>query len=175
MKVGIRILPGESRRTFAEATAIGARGRETEVRKLAAKIREQSWHGEGGSQRPDRRIGIVLGDVVRGVAGDKFIQQLGRQRCRQAGDHLHSGADEVRADGRKAFASPGYSGFGRIPGIVNRAEREPRLGIEVVIDADQIFAPVGGLSDGRGINRIRAGAKVRRRNHVHQDLGVGVN
>ena len=81
----------------------------------------------------------------------------------------------MRSDGRKTLSAPGHRRFRCIPGIMNRAEREPFLRIEVVIQPDQIFPPVRGLSNRARVNRTRATAKIRLWNHLHQKLRVLIN
>src|SRR5215470_5427856 len=62
-----------------------------------------------------------------------------------------------------------------VPIVVNVAEGQPVSGIEVVIETNEFFAPVGGLPDGSGKDRVRSGAYIRSRDHVEKDLGVRID
>src|SRR5262249_33675835 len=69
---------------------------------------------------------------------------------------------------------PSHAGFGGVPGVVDGAEGEAMFRIEVVIQADQVFAPMRRLSDGSGEDRVRARTKIRLWNHRQQGLHVGI-
>src|SRR5208337_4306816 len=94
---------------------------------------------------------------------------------REARDHFYSGSNDVRLDGGKAIAGPGHSGVHRVPGIMNGTESEAEPGIEIVVETDQIFAPVRILRNGCGENGLGARATVGRRNHGQQRLRVRIN
>ena len=80
-------------------------------------------------------------DVVCRVAGDEFIEQSRREIGVQAGDKAAARTDEICVDVFKAGAiSPKRILSLRLPRIVDVAEREAVLVINVVIDADEFFA-----------------------------------
>ena len=144
----IRILPWKGGRPFAESSSVRPLRVDTEIRQLALKVGEQTGHGEIGASRPHRSVRIVLVNVVGGVAGHKFVEQGGRNRCGQSGDQTYSRTNKVGANGGKVSASPGYFGIRRLPGVMNGAKCRPQLGVDVVVDTKQFLMPMGGLGNG---------------------------
>src|SRR5882757_3376166 len=116
--------------------------------KLVSEVWKQTGHGHarGSGHRP--RASVRQSDVIRGVAGDKLVQQRradGRgQTCQGAG----AGTDEVglnRGEAAPIRARPQGGWSYRIPRIVDVTKRRAKIGIEVVIYTDQFLAPLSRI------------------------------
>src|SRR5690349_5530465 len=83
--------------------------------------------------------------IVR-IAGDEFIEQGRRKIGSKSRHETCGGADEigVRVIEGVAVLAPEGTLVDRSPSVVDIAEREALVIGEVVIHADQLFAPVGG-------------------------------
>ena len=171
----VGILPGKSSGAFAEAATVGSVRRNTDIRQLAAKIREQPGHAKVAGALPNLGVGIDLLDVIGGIAGDKLVQQRWRDSRGQPGKNAHSRTQEVRSNRGKALAAPGDGGIRRVPGIVNISKRRPQFRIDVVVDAHQFFPPTRGLANCCGEDGIRPRSGCRFGNHGQQSLSVGVD
>jgi hypothetical protein len=100
-----------------------------------ALIRSGENFTEAGAGGQSPVAGIVQNDVVGRVAGYKFVEQRGRKRRRQARDHADSGPAELGLDsGEASCIGPERSFIERVPGVVDVAEADAFLLIEIVID-----------------------------------------
>src|ERR1035438_252804 len=93
--------------------------------------------------------------MVGGVASHEFIQKSGCDIGRETRHETRARANKVGVDVVKAGGShaPKRIGVNRRPGIVDIAERQTIVVGDVVVDADQLFAPSGGKRDRLGERR----------------------
>ena len=83
--------------------------------------------------------------MVRGIAGNELVEQRGRNICGEPSHHAYAGIVEVRLNGGEGRArSPQWHRVLLIPGIVNVAEAGAYFVVDVVIDLEQLLAPVRG-------------------------------
>ena len=88
-------------------------------------------------------VGQVDGRV--GVADHELIQQRRRNGCRGAEDHVQARTVELVFDGREAVddRTPLRGLHLRVPRVVDVAEAGLNLVVDMAVDAEQLFAPVG--------------------------------
>src|ERR1700730_14443323 len=180
----VRVVPRNVSLVFLEGPAIGLGiASDFKSRQLAAEIGKQSGHGHAGRPRHCTWPRVVEEDVVGGVARHELIQQRRIESRRQPGHGTCAWTYEIRLDRGKTAAvwTAPKSGCGYgAPRIVDVADREPFVGIEVMIDAHQFLAPMSGL----GRRRIKAGDdssraartwRISNRYLRQQRLGVGID
>ena len=93
--------------------------------------------------------------MIGGIAGHELIQQRRRHIRGQARDEAGARANEVGIDVVEAGGSnaPERIGHYGLPGVVDVPEGQAIVVVDVVVDADQLFAPSGGKRDGLGERR----------------------
>src|SRR5580704_3935062 len=101
--------------------------------------------------------------MVGGETENGIIHERGGDDFRHMGDKAFAWADKFIFDGWKTVLdeTPLRDGGGCVPGIVNGPKRSANVGSEIVIDADEFFAPVGWRGDGGIVARADAGIASR--------------
>ena len=114
--------------------------------------------------------------MVGGIAGDKFVEQGGREVGVEASHETGSGTNKVCAHiGVAGAVAPQRRGIDGAPRIVNVAEGEAIVVGEVVVNADEFLAPVGRFGNSVEVRRVAAGRAVGGGNQREKRSSVGVD
>src|SRR5579864_6627920 len=144
----VGVVPGEVTRIGPEATAIrGVRG-ECNRGDYTVKwcgLREQGAHGEGAGliDWTIRRQENVVGSVTC----HELIQKGRGNVSVQTGHKARSGSNEACGDVLETrqvavrIRPPESAWYDRLPGVVDVAERQAVIVVDVVIETYQLFAP----------------------------------
>src|SRR6185437_4718384 len=164
-RIGVVGSVGNVARVLAKVE-LGAASGQVNARnnRIGAKYSKQCSHIHVGRTLP--AIGIwetrvEQDDVVGRIADHKLVQQRGRSGSVQACYQAYTRTIKVGANGGEvAGIGPQRNCRLGIPGIVNVVEAEPVLGVDVLVNSQQLFPPI------RRLNRRshKATARVRRRN-----------
>src|ERR1700682_1428860 len=179
----VGVIPGNVCLAIGKSSAVWRTTYESDVRQLAAQIRKETRHGHARRPRHDPRARIGEINMVGGVTSDEFVQQRRRDGGVEPGNKAGAWSNEIGFNGGETATSPKHSRRHRIPRIVDIPKCGAQLGVEVVIQTNQFFAPMRSL----GRRSVEASdsatptqcsywvGNVRLWNHCHDRLSIHID